>query len=162
MASFLIWENFYFLENKLKLTIELVPSTSWYTNVRSHVSAKQWTELKKITSVKANYKCEICSGVGARWPVECHEIWEYDDINHIQLLKGLIALCPKCHQVKHIGLSQVQGYFRSALAHLQKVNNITEVEAKEYIAECFSKWESRSKFEWTIDYSYLDRFGFPK
>jgi hypothetical protein len=48
----------------MKLTIELVPKTSWYSNVRSNVSKDEWDKIKKKCYIKANYKCEICNGIG--------------------------------------------------------------------------------------------------
>jgi hypothetical protein len=60
-----------------KLSIELVPQTCWFSNVRDHVDQKTWDILRKDTYKKANYKCEICGGVGSKHPVECHEIWDY-------------------------------------------------------------------------------------
>jgi len=66
------------LPSKL-LTVELVPSSSWFSNVRSNVSKKTWDFLRKSTYKKANHRCEICGGRGDKWPVECHEVWDYDD-----------------------------------------------------------------------------------
>ncbi|MEJ7872263.1 MAG: hypothetical protein WKF67_08375 [Rubrobacteraceae bacterium] len=33
--------------------------------------------------------------------LECHEEWEYDEATGVQRLSGLVALCTRCHQVKH-------------------------------------------------------------
>jgi 5-methylcytosine-specific restriction endonuclease McrA len=74
--------------------------------------------LRKRTYRQANYRCQVCGGRGSKHPVECHEIWHYDDENKIQKLMGLIALCPSCHQVKHIGLAQIQGKGEEANRHL--------------------------------------------
>ena len=32
----------------MKLTIELVPSTAWYSNVRSNVSKEEWDKIHDI------------------------------------------------------------------------------------------------------------------
>lgn len=81
---------------KIKLTIELVPSTSFYTNVRSILPTKEWDRLRKESYAKANFKCEICKGSGLdqgyKHALECHEIWEYK-ADGTQYLKGLISLC---------------------------------------------------------------------
>ena len=68
----------------MKLTIELVPQSSWGNNLRSeaNLSKGQWDKLRKESYRKANYKCEICGEKGPKWPVECHEIWHYDDEKH--------------------------------------------------------------------------------
>ena len=109
----------------MKLTIELVPKTIWYSNLRSELSKAEWDRLRKIAYRKADYHCEICGGQGPKWPVECHEIWEYDDQNSVQTLKGLTAICPDCHRVKHIGRAQIMGEYDLALKHLMKVNELS-------------------------------------
>jgi len=92
-----------------RLTIELVPRTCWFDNVRSAVSSTDWKRLRQQTARTAGWKCQICGGKGPRWPVECHEIWHYDDDRQCQTLTGLIALCPSCHEVKHMGFSGLRG-----------------------------------------------------
>lgn len=146
----------------MKLTIELVPSTSWYTNVRSMVDKAQWDVIRKNCYKHAHYKCEICRDTGfnqnAKWPVECHEIWEYDDIKHTQTLTGFIALCPNCHKVKHVGLSEIKGWMDIVHAQLIKVNDMSEVEVAEYIGQSFLKWEERSQHEWKININYIKKY----
>ena len=142
----------------MKLTIELVPSKSWYKNVRSNVSDNEWNLIRKKCYKNANYKCEICGDKGKEHPVECHEIWEYNDDNKTQILKGLISLCPTCHKVKHAGLSISKGEIKLVIKQLMKVNGITSYEADEYIVESFKKWDERSKYDWDLDISYLDYY----
>lgn len=139
----------------MKLTIELVPSTAWYSNVRSNVTPQEWDVLRKECYKKAGYKCEVCGGKGPKHPVECHEIWDYNDESCTQTLKGLIALCPSCHEVKHIGLAQINGKFNQALEHLAKVNGITVDEANLYVEASFEIWGKRSQKEWNLDITIL-------
>lgn len=143
----------------MKLEIGLVPSTCWFSNVRSAVTKADWEVLKKATSERAGRKCEICGGVGPKWPVECHEIWHYDDVKKVQTLKGLIALCPSCHQTKHIGLAQIRGKGTEATIHLAKVNGITLKEATAYIESAFVVWRERSKHQWKLDIDFLKGLG---
>ena len=145
--------------NNFKLTVDLVPKSSWFSNVRSAVSAKQWKDISSIFFKKSNYLCEICGGKGKKHPVECHEIWNYDDNLLIQKLEGMIALCPDCHMVKHIGLAQVHGKFNKAIRHFTKINNCSKKVAEEYIADSFKLWAIRSDKKWTLDLSYLSGFN---
>lgn len=142
-----------------RLTIELVPSTCWFENVRSNVSPDQWTFLKKSTYKRANYKCEICGGKGPNWPVECHEIWDYDDNTCVQTLVGLIALCPPCHEVKHIGFTQLRGKEAEAKVHLALINKWNLETANNYIKSSFDLWSKRSKKQWSLELSFLKSFG---
>lgn len=139
----------------LLLSIELVPSSSWYSNVRSNVSKKEWENIQKYVFTKANYKCEICGGIGNKHPVECHEIWEYDDIKQIQKLSSCIALCPKCHRVKHYGFAITQGLEKTTFNWFCKINNLDEISAKKYIKEVFIKFYERSKHRWELNLDWL-------
>jgi hypothetical protein len=139
------------------LTIELVPETCWFSNVRSEVSDQDWKKIQKITFQNANYLCEICSGRGPQWPVECHEIWHYDDINHTQTLLGFIALCPSCHEVKHRGYANVQGRGDIADRHLAKVNQWTMPKTRQYVEDQYQVWIKRSQSEWELDISWLEQ-----
>lgn len=145
----------------LKLEIELVPKTCWFSNIRDHVTASQWTTIKKRTFALAGHRCEICSGVGPKWPVECHEIWIYNDQLKTQTLERTIALCPSCHQVKHIGFASVLGTFEVAKAHFAKVNQISKKEAAVYIDKAFKTFHKRSQSKWTLHIDWLEKeFGF--
>ena len=140
----------------MKLTIELVPKSCWYSNVRSEVSKEKWDELRRETYAKAGHCCEVCGGKGPRWPVECHEIWDYNDEQKKQTLKGLIALCPDCHECKHMGRAQVVGRGLEAAEHFAKVNGINISEASRAISEAFDVWRERSQHQWELDISWLD------
>ena len=137
------------------MTVELIPRTSWFTNVRSHVPAAEWERLKRIVSERAGRRCEICGGRGSHWPVECHEVFSYDDECRVQRLERLVALCPACHEVKHIGLAGVRGRRAEAVRHLARVNGWSNADAELYLEACFEQWHRRSNHEWTLDLSHL-------
>lgn len=140
----------------MTLTIELVPKTSWYTNVRSEVTDEEWDAIRRAVYRRADYQCEVCGGQGDDHPVECHEVWEYDDENHVQRLKRMIALCPDCHQVKHIGYASSQGKGHEAAEHLSEVNGWSLERAMEYINDSFEQWRERSQHDWDVDISILE------
>jgi len=143
---------------KPKLTINLVPQTCWCSNVRKQATKQQWDILRKETYRQAGYVCEVCGGKGSRWPVECHERWQYqvDKDECTQRLHGLIALCPACHAVKHYGRSQVIGREDEAAAHLAKINNWTAAQVTHYVGIAFAIWEYRSQRDWILDLSWLE------
>lgn len=146
----------------VKLSIELVPSTSFYNNVRSNVTTTQWDKIRRKSYAQAGHKCEICGDVGqnqgVRHAVECHEIWHYDDKTKVQKLTGLISLCPNCHTTKHAGKAQLDGKISVVITQLVNVNKMTINEAMEYIIQSFDTWRERSKHKWTLDISYLDKY----
>jgi 5-methylcytosine-specific restriction endonuclease McrA len=141
------------------LSIELVPKTCWFSNVRDHVSQIEWDKLRKASYKKANYVCEICGNRGESHPVECHEIWNYDDEHFTQTLKGLISLCPNCHEVKHIGLAGLRGRGEIAKNHLAKVNKWSNEVAEQYINLAKDIFIERSKYEWNLNFEWLTKEG---
>ena len=139
-----------------KLKVELVPKSCHYTNVRSEVSRKEWDKIRKHCYALANNRCEICGGKGKRHPVECHEVWDFNSDK--QTLIKMIALCPPCHEVKHLGLAQLRGNLPRATAHFCKVNGVSTEEAMRYFGEVFDEWAERSRRSWELDISYLDQY----
>ncbi len=142
---------------KLKLTIELVPSSSWNQNLRSLLKPIMWEKLRKSIYKKNNYKCAICNSGGR---LHAHEVWEYDDKNHTQKLKSLIAVCSKCHAVKHIGLAGIQASkgklnYENLVKYFMKVNNCDRITFEKHQKETFKKFEERSRYEWELDLSKL-------
>lgn len=147
---------------KHKLTIELVPKTSWYSNVRSNVTKSEWDVIRNKSYEYANHTCEICGDVGTnqgvKHKVECHEIWNYNDETNEQTLEGLISLCPYCHKTKHVGLAQMNGELDIVIKQLMKVNDMTYDDAIKYIRESFNIWSKRNKFDWKLNIDYLEEF----
>jgi hypothetical protein len=141
--------------SKLKLTIELIPKTSWYNNVRSHVSKQIWDIIRKKCYELAKHKCEICNSIGG---IECHEIWKYDDFKHTQTLIGFVSLCSSCHKVKHPGLAKLRGEGKLVEDQLMNINNWSRNQAIEYLINSFNTWEIRSQYQWTIDISFINNY----
>jgi len=144
---------------KPKLTVELIPRSCHFSNVRTTVKKQEWDKIRFISYEAAGHKCEICGDTGKnqgyKHNVECHEIWEYDDENKIQKLVGLISLCVRCHQVKHIGRAIAIGKHQEAYNQLAKVNKWTKQQVEQHILESFEIHKERSKYEWDLDISIL-------
>ncbi len=143
--------------DNLKLTIEFVPRTCWWSNVRSNLKRSQRDKLRKDVYEAADYKCEICGGIGTKHPVECHEIWDYDDKKSIQTLTKFISICPLCHQVKHIGLTKTLGqeYGKKAYKRFQDINGLSDSDTKLFHDYFWQQWKQRNKKQWNFDISLL-------
>ncbi len=146
-------------KTKTKLTVELIPSTCHYSNVRTTIKPKDWNILRFASYEKAKHRCEICKEIGTEqgYPhnLECHEIWDYDDVTKVQKLIGLISLCPLCHQVKHIGRANAMGRQADVFEQLEKVNDWTHKDVVDHVAKAFEQYKERSKYEWLLDLSLL-------
>jgi hypothetical protein len=88
--------------------------------------------------------------------VECHEKWHYHDEEGIQELTGLIALCPACHRVKHLGRQFAIGKAEGALRHLSKVNQWPAETVERYVIYVFEVHKERSRWPWELDLSWLE------
>lgn len=146
------------LRDRNRLTIELVPSSAWYTNVRSSVTPAEWNLIRLITYKKAHYHCEICGGQGTRQLVDCHEKWLYDDEKKIQQLISMIALCPSCHEVKHRGFANMRGRGEIADAHLANINGWSPEITSAYVKLSFFQWRIRSGYHWQLELDHLNQF----
>ena len=147
--------------NKPKLEIELIPKTCWFSSVRTAVKPSQWDKIRFLSYESAGHKCEICGDTGKnqgyKHNVECHEIWDYNDVSKTQTLVGLISLCVICHQVKHIGRAIAIGKHQQALNQLAKVNKWTPEQVQQHVLDSFEVHKERSKHEWKLDISLLTK-----
>ena len=140
----------------IKLHFELVPESCWYSNLRSALPPAVWNTIRKKAYARANGKCMICSAPTRQ--LDAHEQWEYDDKNKIQSLKNVIAVSKNCHEVIHIGRTQLMGREDFAIEHYKKVNGATYAEYKKAFGEANAIHRERSKHEWQLDVSNLTKF----
>lgn len=151
---------------KPKLEIELVPSSAWYSNLRSILEPADWDIVRKLVYKKANYCCEICGGKGEKHPVEAHEVWGYQCVpvedgapHYFQVLEYVQALCPICHEAKHIGLAQIRGFGDRAKQTLMRVNYWGAEQTEIYVRNMFLQWSERSRNQWTINIDKVVEYG---
>ena len=144
------------------LFVDMVPSSCWFTNVRTCVSPQDWERLRRMITGRAGQRCEIC-GAGEdrrlRRRLEAHERWAYDDRSGVQALRRLICLCSDCHLSTHLGYANVTGRAEQALAHLRAVTGMTEAQAWRHAEEAGDAWTARSAQLWTLDLSMLTDAG---
>jgi hypothetical protein len=144
------------------LFVDLIPETSWFSNVRSEIPKEIWDKIRRSVYSRANYTCEVCGRTPERKPgdwIECHERWEYINDSKSstgrQILKRFIALCTACHETTHIGLANLNGRGDMAMEHLQNVTGMSESEASMHIDQAFTTWRKRSKKEWKLEMPLL-------
>jgi hypothetical protein len=146
----------------LRLTIELVPKTVWYKSLAKLLPRNVWDSIRDDTIERSGRKCQICGETEGA--MNLHEIWEYDDVNHIQKLVGFVLLCSMCHHIKHIGLAGIlvrEGKldYNELVKHFCEVNSCSEKDFKKHIEEAFEIWRERSKHQWKQDFSEYEKFA---
>ena len=141
----------------MKLNFELVPDSCWYSNLRSILAPAQWDVVRREAYARANGKCMICGATEKR--LEAHERWSYDEENGIQKLKDVVAVCRSCHEVIHIGRTQLLGNEERACAHFMKVNGCSYSEYRKALGEANEAHRRRNTVpEWKLDLTYLKKF----
>ncbi len=138
----------------MKLNFELVPDECWYSNLRSLLPPAAWDAIRKAAYARANGHCMICGEQSSR--LEAHEQWSYDIPSKTQKLENVIAICPLCHAVIHIGRTQLKGDERKAEEHFRKVNNATYSEYRKALGEANKRHQELNRVdEWALDLSKL-------
>ena len=151
----------------MRLEIELVPSTVWFSSLYRLLPKNEWYRLKDNVYAEEGRKCYICGSGQGRFSL--HEFWEYDDDKHIQKLSGLHHLCNLCHKIKHIGFwchtadgklkLKQEGLDREDLIkHFCRVNNCTKEEFLKHEDKAFEVWRERSEYQWKQDFGKYKEF----
>ena len=141
----------------MKLNFELVPDGCWYSNLRSIIKKSEWAYIRKTAYAEANGKCMICGRPVKR--LEAHEVWSYDEINAIQKLEKIIAVCHDCHSVIHIGRTQLVGDIERAEKHYLKINKCSYAEFRQELGKANERHRELNKIpEWKLDLTYLQRY----
>ena len=142
----------------MKLNLDLIPSSSFYQNVRKILTKSQWSAISNQVRSEAYDICRICNS-SSEPATDCHEVWFYDEHTLTQKLVKLEALCKRCHGVKHYGFSQLRGKEKETLQHMMKVNGITKKQAETAVNKSFQVWEQRSQKQWKLDISLLSEYN---
>ena len=140
-----------------KLTFELVPEECWRGSLYHALSPADWDRVRKDAYKRAGYRCRIC---GAKGRLEAHEKWSYDEEKALQKLEDVMALCHSCHEVKHIGRTQMMGRGADAMEHFMRVNKCAQMDFHAALAEANEEYLKRNRIEgWVTDVSWLrDKF----
>ena len=121
-----------------------------------HPAASGVGRIATAVYAAAQSRCELCGGVGRQRAVEAHELWAWNLPRREQRLLRLVALCPRCHLVKHAGRAREIGREQEVLDQLQTVNGWSEAAARAHLRAARDDWARRSVFEWRLDLSVLE------
>jgi len=151
-------------QNKLisVLPLSLLPISTYGQRLSGDlIPAYQWTRIKRWTYQQSNYCCDVCGGVGKTYPVEAHEVWNFDDKKYIQKLQKVIALCPLCHQTVHLRGTLVhkgKKAYKKCIEHLVKLNKWDWLTAQMYIEQETTKCLERSKYIYEVNIKIKDKW----
>lgn len=125
--------------NKKPLSFPPVAFNAAGQNIHSMFSRDTWDKIRKTNYRSTNHRCLMCGrkrGVfldnvldkdnKRHSPVDCHEIWKWDNkdnITGIQKLSRLIVVCVDCHMMFHEGFA----------IHKANEVGVDESEVREYL-----------------------------
>lgn len=138
--------------------VDMIPATSWGASLANLLSQHSWKQVRREVFQRAGYVCEICGQ--ADGPVECHELWAFDDQNTVdgwntQTLQSLMCLCHDCHEMFHPGLADLNGRAKECSDRRKAVNAWTKKDHDIAVAQMMKKFEQRSNKRWRLDLSSL-------
>lgn len=142
---------------EFKLTINMLPKGAWNNDFSKTLPKKDWDKLRAYAIKRANGKCEIC-GLKTN-DLDVHEEWEFDIKKKTQTLKQILAICTRCHGVKHFKNSVRLGYGEEAQKHFMKINNCSEMDFARHLNKSLLEYNERNNvYRWKI-IANLDKFG---
>lgn len=143
------------------LFIDMIPSSSWFSNVRSCIYPTDWDRVRNHIYERVNYICECCNNntKETNTRLDAHERWSYDNETKIQKLERVIALCEQCHQSTHMGLAGIMGKEDEAIKHLRQVRIFTDIEFDKHKKDASLLFKERSKYKWELDISIISSNG---
>ena len=144
------------------LQIELVPKPLHRKNLRSALSSRGWTKIRKARLASHDGNCDICNNPIEKSP-HLHEEWEYEVNGEtgIARITDLKFVCFYCHGCEHFGWLETvfarlpttqEDVVSIAIDHYCEVNG---VEPEEFIADekaAYALWRERNELEWEIDW----------
>ncbi|WP_205326739.1 hypothetical protein [Glycomyces sp. YM15] len=142
---------------------DVLPENVWGSNLRGTLPRADWDRLRIPVCEAAGMRCEVCGQPGydpqtgrPRRP-DCHELWHFEvtSASAVQRLARLIALCPDCHRVQHIGLANLRGELHLVKMQLKAVNSWHEDEINLSLENATERFAWRSGFDWDLDLSLL-------
>jgi DNA-directed RNA polymerase subunit RPC12/RpoP len=145
--------------SQMDIHIELIPERAWGKNVRSKVKKSDWDKIRKAVYAKENMECHICREKCKS--LDAHEVWEFDEINHIQKLVEIIGICKACHNTIHYGRACKLGTHNEARDNFLKVNECDLLDWELEIQQAqIDALRRRNIPDWKLDISLIEAQGY--
>ncbi len=144
---------------KVILKPALVPRPLFGRSVCHVLGAKRkaWRSIRQQVIDSVASTCEYCGAQYEKGMV-CHEVWDYDDQDRTATLIAFALACSDCNFTLHAGLALEVGSAEGSIdargeqvvAHLAKVNEISNAEARAIVIHAFKEHAQRSQHSWEI------------
>jgi hypothetical protein len=136
---------------------DMLPVTTAEQNIRHLLGPEAWNRIRKHAYQAAGYRCEIC---GEKGKLEAHEQFILHNETTVQELAKIMALCPLCHKVHHLGIARRLGMLNDVKAHMLEVNGWSNRQLDQAIQESYEIWAQRCDWPWVVDLQWLEKSGY--
>jgi hypothetical protein len=129
---------------RLRLEPILIPRPLWGVNAHTLVSEECWQKIRRDTFLRDQNRCVICE---QQKPLECHEIFSFDDDHGVAVLVRMESRCADCHACNHLGRLQKRNpaAFKRALKYIGTINRIAPPEVVRLAKEAFRVHKTRTR-----------------
>ena len=129
---------------RLKLLPVLIPKPLWGINAHNLLVGECWQRMRRDTFLRDKNRCVIC---GEQKPLQCHEVFSFDDAEGIAVLTKLESRCEVCHDCNHLGrlYKTDPDAFKSALAYLGVINQLDPPDVIRLVKEAFRLHKTRTR-----------------
>lgn len=148
------------------LVPELVPYPLWGMSL-ARKGGSLWQFIRLQVYEDSGHMCAICKcSIEESRNFLCHEVWNYDDVAHVQELIGFQGLCHNCSSIKHIkqlGAAMLEGHvtreeYNAIIEHALKVNKCTQEQFDVVVDNAALTWAERSVHDWVQVLSYVEEW----
>ena len=143
----------------VRLRADLLPASTWGSNLRGLLSPTQWDRLRAPVLAAAGLRCQICGAARPARRPDCHEQWIFgleaivpgDIPLPVQRLVRLVALCPACHEVQHVGLAGLRERLAEVRARLGQLNSWTPAQVSADLDRAARRSVLLEQVPWDLD-----------
>lgn len=142
----------------VRLRADVLPTSAWGSNLRGILSGSAWERLRKPVIEAAGLRCQICGAKPRTRAPDCHEQWAFElrpahdaSLIPVQRLVRLVALCPGCHAVQHIGLAGLRDQMEQVRARLARLNHWDSGAVSADLRRAGQRFELLEQVPWDLD-----------
>ncbi len=124
------------------------PTECFGITFKNLLPVKEWDKIRREVYKREKHTCEFCKRncFEHNFPIHAHEKWEYKHNSGTRKLVKIMAACPQCHAIQHIGRQKI-------------LYNNNQISIKEFIQN-FRHYSFVNKIE--FEQAIMDYFEFTK
>lgn len=146
----------------VRIRADVLPASAWGSNLRGILSGAAWAKLREPVVEAALGRCQICGATPRTRRPDCHEQWAFGlrdegegSFIPVQHLVRLVALCPGCHAVQHVGLAGLRDQLDQVRARLARLNHWDAGAVAADLTRADQRFQLLEQVPWDLDLGVL-------